>query len=285
MAISTGVTEIADSEEEPLTSSPAAVPDATVDKLFATAGQDTQAVACPHQEVAEHTANEASGCTSVLDVDQAKPSLDFDRIHVDQSELHSDHQAATHNVSACAIEAAQSADGSPQEIVSAAVGPKQNDRMATIKTDDEADRPQDGVTLPGARLAPELDERANLQMNQQNRPSELDENSQHLSQECPVSISGCTNVQQDRTSRDHSQDLAVDRHNTELTSPQTDSAQSATGGRELVGADNAPTVSQERSAAAATEALATKPDGEIVRETTVRLAKLDFRHLLTHCTD
>lgn len=281
MAIGTGVTEIADSEEEPLTSSPAAVTDATVDKLFATVGQDIQAMACPHQEVAEHTANEVSDCTGVLDVDQEESSTDFGRIHIDRPELHSAHEAATNNVSACAIDITQSADGSPQEIVGAAVGPEQGGRMATTRTDDEATSSRDGGTLLEARHAPELDERANLQMNQQNHPSEPDENSQHHLQECPISTSGCTNVQQDEMSRDHPQDLAVDRHNTELSLSQSDSAQPASGEREL----DASTVSQEGLPAAAIEALATKPGCETVPKTTVCLAKLDFEYLLTHRTD
>jgi hypothetical protein len=285
MAIGTGVTEIADSEEEPMTSSPAAVPDATVDKLSATVGQDIQAVACPHQEVAEHTANEASECAGVSDIDQEGPSAVVGRIYINRSELQSAHQAATNNVSACAIDITQSTDGSPQEIVGAAVGPEQGGHMTTIRTDDEAGSSRDEGTLPEARHAPALDERANMQMNQQKHPSEPEKNSQHCLQECPISTSGCTNVQQDEMSREHLQDLAVDRHNTELSLSQSDSGQPASGEQELEGIQNASTVSQEGSPTAAIEALATKPGCETVRETTVCLAKLDFRYLLTHRTD
>ncbi|KAJ4989436.1 DNA repair protein SWI5/SAE3 [Stagonosporopsis vannaccii] len=77
MAIATGVTEIADSEEEPLSSSPVAVSDADADKLSATARYDVQAMACPHQEPTDHSANEFSGHTDCLDADHAKLSSDL----------------------------------------------------------------------------------------------------------------------------------------------------------------------------------------------------------------
>ncbi|KAJ4379221.1 hypothetical protein N0V86_005266 [Didymella sp. IMI 355093] len=131
MAVGTGITEVVDSEEEPLTSSPAAVSETVDNKLSATAGQDAQAVACPHQEVAEHSANEASACTHVLDIDQEKYSIDIESTHNDQSDS-STQKTAINDVSVCAPkETSLQTDAPPQASVHAAGAYQQGIRIAT----------------------------------------------------------------------------------------------------------------------------------------------------------
>jgi hypothetical protein len=100
MAIGPGVTEIADSDEEPLTSSPAAKENANSDKLRLTAGQDIQAVACPAQEAADGVANSLLSRTVCLDVDQQQPSINLDISRVDHANSQSSNQTAT-NHSTC----------------------------------------------------------------------------------------------------------------------------------------------------------------------------------------
>jgi hypothetical protein len=131
MAVGTGITEVADSEEEPLTSSPPAVPETADDKLSATAGQDAQVMACPHQEVAEHSANEASTCTHVSDVDQKKPSIDIESTHYDQSDS-STQKTAINDASVCAPkQTSLQADAPPQASVHAAGASQQDICIAT----------------------------------------------------------------------------------------------------------------------------------------------------------
>jgi hypothetical protein len=100
MAIGPGVTEIADSDEEPLTSSPAAKEDANSDKLRLTAGQDIQAVACPDQEAADGAANNLSSRTVCLDVDQQQPSTELEISRLAQANSQPSNQTAT-NHSTC----------------------------------------------------------------------------------------------------------------------------------------------------------------------------------------
>lgn len=112
MPVETGVTEIADSEEEPLSSSPVAVSDAAADKLSATARYDAQAVASPHQEPAEHPANESPGHTDCLNVDLVKPSPDLSTAPVDHLDVQLSHQQKTDNTSSCTTQADAKADSS-----------------------------------------------------------------------------------------------------------------------------------------------------------------------------
>lgn len=95
MPVAAGVTEIADSEEEPLTSSPALVSDGTVDKLSATARQDTGDLACPHQAPAKRIADEASGYTRGLDVHQEEPAPIIKASQIDHVDSQSAHQPNT----------------------------------------------------------------------------------------------------------------------------------------------------------------------------------------------
>jgi hypothetical protein len=95
MAIGPGVTEIADSDEEPLTSSPAPKEDTVSDKLRLTAGQDIQAVACPAQEDADGVANNLSSRTVCLDVDQQQPSTDLKIPRLSHANSQPSNQTAT----------------------------------------------------------------------------------------------------------------------------------------------------------------------------------------------
>lgn len=283
MAVGTGVTEIADSEDDSLTSSPAAVSVATVDKLFATAGQDTQAGACPHQEVAAHTANQTSDCTSVLDVNQKSLPTDFIAKHNDQPEPHSIHQAATDNASTFAVNTARQVDMLPQEVVRTAVVLKQEDLVATDRTNDRAGNPRDAGLLPEDRHASELDERATSQMEQQKRSSEPDNDLQYHSQESPIAHSGSPSVQHDETPTGHSEGPALDGY-TEMELPQSDAAQSLSDKADIGEVHGVPNVSRQGSTAAVIEVLATKSGCDTASEATVCLAKLDHRYLLNHCT-
>lgn len=120
MAVDKGVTEIADSEEEPLTSSPGAVSDAAVDKLSATARQGAQAVACSHQEPTGRNANEISGRTDGLDADHVRPSADLSRSHINHVDLQPARQPETNCINTCTTEAVTRLDlPSPQPIVDA----------------------------------------------------------------------------------------------------------------------------------------------------------------------
>ncbi|OSS45533.1 hypothetical protein B5807_10278 [Epicoccum nigrum] len=100
MAIGPGVTEIADSDEEPLTSSPAANEDTASDKHRMTAGQDIQAVACPDQETTGGVANNLSSRTVCLDVDQQQPSPNPEISRLDQANSQPSNQTTT-NYSTC----------------------------------------------------------------------------------------------------------------------------------------------------------------------------------------
>ena len=100
MAIGPGVTEIADSDEEPLTSSPAANEDAVSDKLCVTAGQEIQVVACPAQEADDAVANNLSSRTVCLDVDQQQPSIKLEISRLDRANSQPPNQTAT-NHSTC----------------------------------------------------------------------------------------------------------------------------------------------------------------------------------------
>jgi hypothetical protein len=86
MAVGTDVTEIADSEEEPLTSSPAFVSDEALDKLSATA---CHAVACPHQEPATRTANAIPNHADSLGADQKTILPEFPTARANDLYLHS----------------------------------------------------------------------------------------------------------------------------------------------------------------------------------------------------
>lgn len=110
MAVGAGVTEVADSEEEPLTSSPTVVSDAAMDKLSATAGQDAQAVACLLQGPAKPTANEVVNRTDGFNVDQDKSSSNVDTTHIDHSNLQSVQQTDINNSSTCIAKGQGTAD-------------------------------------------------------------------------------------------------------------------------------------------------------------------------------
>ena len=102
MAIGPGVTEIADSDEEPLTSSPAAKEVAVSDKLLVTAGQDLQGVACPDQEAADGVANDLPSRTVRLGVDQQQPSINLEIARLDGANSQPSIETAT-NHSTCAM--------------------------------------------------------------------------------------------------------------------------------------------------------------------------------------
>jgi hypothetical protein len=95
MAIEKGITEIDDSEDEPMTSSPVAVLDeAARDKLSALASvppqerQDALSEADgTHQALAQGIANAASDQAEALDVDRSDPAVDVHALHVDQTDL------------------------------------------------------------------------------------------------------------------------------------------------------------------------------------------------------
>lgn len=154
--------------------------------------------------------------------------------------------------------------------------------MMTNRADDEAGSPP---ISPEARHAPRSDEPATLQMNQQNHLIESDKNHLLPFQERGFNESNSTSVQQDEASEDASYGLPVDAHNTGTLSTQSGPTPPPSRVGELVGADNVSTVSQEDSAGAAIEALATKPGCDTPREATVCLAKLDYRYLLTNRTE
>lgn len=101
MPVATGVTEIADSEEEPLSSSPAAVSDPAVDKLSATARHDAQAAAISHQVPTEHSANDFSGRTDCLDVDHKTPSTDLSIASIDHLDKKVPQGPKTDSTSTC----------------------------------------------------------------------------------------------------------------------------------------------------------------------------------------
>ncbi|RAR14340.1 dna repair protein swi5 sae3 [Stemphylium lycopersici] len=103
MAIEEGVTEVADSEEEPMTSSPAVVSDAAAaDKLSARASappqerQDaTQGARRAHQALAECDANIAAERTGGLDVDQNDASINVDASNIDHADIKPDVAASS----------------------------------------------------------------------------------------------------------------------------------------------------------------------------------------------
>tara|TARA_R110002003_G_scaffold95_3_gene7246 strand:- start:2799 stop:3785 length:987 start_codon:yes stop_codon:yes gene_type:complete len=104
--------EVADSEDEPMTSSSASVSDGAADKLFATAPvplQDAQhalqEAARPHQANAEHHANMTDSRTDGLDADHEIASVDVDAmqknptdttLHTAIPQHHHDGEASSH---------------------------------------------------------------------------------------------------------------------------------------------------------------------------------------------
>ncbi|KAF2999352.1 hypothetical protein E8E13_005834 [Curvularia kusanoi] len=113
MAIGAGVTEIADSDEEPLTSSPAAIGDAVADKLCVTARQDVQARAYPYQEPTDCVANDLTSRTVGLDVDQEQASTDLEMSRIDETDSLPVHQTAT-DYTACTTHDEQANSPVPQ---------------------------------------------------------------------------------------------------------------------------------------------------------------------------
>lgn len=149
MALGTGVTEIADSEEEPPTSSPGAVSDAAVDKLSATACQDAQAMACSHQEPARHTADEVSIRSNGLVVDQDQPSANVRRTHIDHIGLQPVQQTHTDNSRTCTTDSQVTTDASAPRIDVTASDPDRKTGCIDVSEyDTEATALQDTEALP-----------------------------------------------------------------------------------------------------------------------------------------
>ncbi|KAF9695058.1 hypothetical protein EKO04_007071 [Ascochyta lentis] len=148
MAVGTGVTEIADSEEEPLTSSPAAVPDAAANKLSSTADQDAQATAWLHQDLAESIANESSSRTDGLDGDQGKSSSNVETAQIDHVDLHLALQADTNTTSACTTKNEVQADVCPLQANVAASNADHTGSIDMHGTDGEVSAAQDPEHLP-----------------------------------------------------------------------------------------------------------------------------------------
>lgn len=269
MAVGTGVTEIADSEEEPLTSSPAAVPDAAVDKLSARAGQDAQAVACPHQDLAEHTANQASSRTDLLDVDQKKPSTDIETTHTDHSDLLSQHHAETNDTSACAAKALLKADSSLQACFDAAGVKHQDSWSGTDTADGETGSLRDTGASPEA-------ERAVSHMNEQNRLSESQGDHQPQLHGQLADGPGVIDVQQDSPCKDRLQDEAVDNHNATLKPSQSDPVRLASSEQEPVQHGYTCAISQKDLGAAENEAFAAELSHDTSHEATVCLTILNL---------
>ncbi len=171
MVAGAGVTEIADSEEEPLTSSPAAVSDAAVDKLSVTARRDTQAASCSHQDATGHVANNLSSRTDCLNVDLDTPSTDLNITFTECSDMQLMQQAETNNNSTCATQAHLNAD----------LLPAQNSPGITI-VDQQCDRVdgQESCENGVLREAPLL---------HQSPPTTFDDNFEHDSAHASLEIS------------------------------------------------------------------------------------------------
>lgn len=272
MAIGTGVTEIADSEEELLTSSPAAVSDAAVDELSATAGQDAHAVACSHQDLAEHTANQASSRTDLLDVDQKKPSTDVETTRTHHFDLLSQHLAETNDTSACAAETLLKADSSLQACFDAAGVKHQDSCSGTDIADGETGSLRDTGTSPEAKHAAELDERAVSHVSERNHLSEpQDDHQPQLHGQLSI-VPGNIDVQQDSPSKDRPQDDAIDNHNATLKLSQSDPVRLASSEQKPVQHGYTCATSQHDLGPAENEAFA----AELSHEATVCLTILNI---------
>lgn len=269
MAIGLDVTEIADSEAEPLTSSPAAVADADVDKLSATVGQDAQAVACSHEDAARHTANEAMDCTDVLDVYQKKRSTDIGSTHMDRSDLHSTNETATNHASARAVEAQFQAD----DCVAGAH--QQETRTVTDRSDADAAGPsEEGNSLEAMRVS-WLTGRAISQMDQHIRPSEPQHDHAQAQQDYTSNTSDVDSVKQCGSSNHRLHDKAVDNSTTVLTSPQFDSLRPSSK-QELPQAGDASAPFQQDLVASEHNNPAAIPSLDITHEATVCLTAFDL---------
>ncbi|KAF2128453.1 Swi5-domain-containing protein [Dothidotthia symphoricarpi CBS 119687] len=106
MAIGINVTEIPDSEDEPMTSSPVAVSDAAVVNLCKAAlapAQELQDSTVPQQASAEHVAKPVSRRTDGLCADQGNACVDVETTRIDQTDLQPhptpQQEGATENVS------------------------------------------------------------------------------------------------------------------------------------------------------------------------------------------
>ena len=104
MSLDSDITDVADSEEEPLTYSPDALSGEAVDKLSATARQDTQALACPYQGSVQNTANEATNRTADFNADQEEPLLNAGTAQIDRTVLESAQSAENTDTRTCTVE-------------------------------------------------------------------------------------------------------------------------------------------------------------------------------------
>lgn len=107
MAIAEGATEIPDSEDEPMTSSPAASSNGVDDKLRLTAREPLQepqdafqAVTSPHQAPGEHVSNVASKDDESLGVDPGNASSDVESPYHALANFQLDNTMAAVNVDA-----------------------------------------------------------------------------------------------------------------------------------------------------------------------------------------
>ncbi|KZM19521.1 hypothetical protein ST47_g9383 [Ascochyta rabiei] len=170
MAVGTDVTEIADSEEEPLTSSPAALPDAAADKLSTTAGQDAQAVTWLHQDPARSIANEVSSRTDGLDVDQAESSANVETALVDHIDLQPALQTGTNVASACTTKNRMQAAASASQVTVAAFGADHHTgSIDPVGTDGEDSVGKDTAHSPETGISIQHDEHMSMPTNTQGK--------------------------------------------------------------------------------------------------------------------
>ncbi|KAJ4358914.1 hypothetical protein N0V95_002620 [Ascochyta clinopodiicola] len=170
MAVGTGITEIADSEEEPLTSSPVVVSDAAADKLSTTPGQDAQAVAWLDQDPARSIANEALSRTDGLDVDQGESPSNVETAPVDHIDLQPALQTATNIAGVCMTEnPKQVVISAPQDSVAAFGAVNYTGKVHVVGTDGEDSAAQDTAHSPGTGYSLQHDEHMSLSTDTQGK--------------------------------------------------------------------------------------------------------------------
>ncbi|KAF2630308.1 hypothetical protein BU25DRAFT_255947 [Macroventuria anomochaeta] len=273
MAIGTGVTEIAESEEELLMSSPAAVSDAAVDKLSATACQDAQVVACPHQKPAEHSANEASSRTDRLGVDQQKPSSNPEATHLDPPDLQPVQQIATNDISTCTTSALIKPDVPPPQANIDAVGVNHQVSCADVDSaGGETSALQDTKTVTETGTATQLDDRTSTPINVQIEVSNGQDNEQQPSPSEPLPVNyGGVDIEHVKPSMEGSQDEALDSHTATLEPSHTDLVHLISRRQEPIQCDPAGDRPTKDVEGADDEAVAGRPQHDISLETSVEL--------------
>lgn len=280
MTVGTGITEVADSEDEPLTSSPVAVSNVVADKLSSAACQDTQAMARPHQETTESIAHEASNRTDGSSFDQERLSPDVAIAQNDHVDLQSATQAETNFSSTCVAEEQLHTNASLSPVnVAAACESHQTASIDTDGENGEASTAKDAGHVPAARSPTEYYDRepsstdtyTNAEECEQERPR-LDFRKSLPSDSAHIGIEQLGPSQHEGAGN---RVMVPDQGSNDTTHIQSN--------QRILYRDGASKRHQNEARDVIGEALAGLPQHDVTQTPSVRLTTLGSWHLLMYC--